>query len=180
MKRFATVLSVVAVLSLVSVATSFAAEPTADDYIGFFKPLFGEFDAKAKVGDKQAETQLRCRLLANKKCCITSLGEVPPYPAFTSIDGYDPSAKKWKMTGFDTAGDHWITYLWADAETLKNRERGSLNASAQQIKPDGTVIEWKGKWTYTFADGKIVVFITEQTRNGEKTPDEEYAYTRKN
>jgi hypothetical protein len=89
MQRLATVLSVLGLFNFVLVAASTAAEPTADDYVAFFKPCSGEFDAKVKVGDKQAETQLRCRLLANKKCFITSLGEVPPYPAFTSIDGFD-------------------------------------------------------------------------------------------
>jgi hypothetical protein len=156
-----------------------AAEPTADDYVSFFKPLAGEWAMKVTIGDKHSDAQFDAKLLPDKKCFVSTFSGVRPYPAFTSIDGYDPAAKKWKVTAFDTAGDHWVTYLSANAETLKGGKPATLDCSGEQIQPDGTVIRWKSKWTYSFDDNKFVIKITQQTRNGEKTPDEEYVSTRK-
>jgi len=156
-----------------------AAEPTADDYIRFFKPLAGDFTVKAKIGDKEFEATSSAKLLADKKCFVVTGSEVPPYPAFTSIDGYDPAAKKWKSTGYSTEGELWVTYLSASAESLKGRKNVALDAEQTQIKADGSIVKWKSKWTYTFAADKVVVTTTEQTRNGEKTPDEEWVYTPK-
>ena len=59
MKRFVSVFSVVALLGLVSAAASFAAEPTADDYLNFFKRLQGQWTVQGKMGDKTAEGTLK-------------------------------------------------------------------------------------------------------------------------
>jgi hypothetical protein len=156
-----------------------AAEPTADDYLNFWRTLPGQWILKLKIGDKVAEGTWQCRLSETKRCLVWSGSAVLQYPAIESIDGFDPESKRWKMSGFTTAGEHTITYLSADADALKTNQ-ATFKMEGVTVKPDGKKDTWLGKWIFTIvSNDEWKLVCSGLTLNGVPQPDEEYVYTRK-
>lgn len=176
MKRFLAL--VVAWLFCISVGMS--AEPAGEDYLNFFRPFVGEWAVKAKIGDKPGEGTFSCTLSPTKRCLVWYATAIAPYSAAQSVDGYDPVAKKWTGCSFTAEGSHQVTtYLCADPQSLKSN-KAEFQCEATEAKADGEVVKWRWHVTFIKDTNKWTVLTTEQTRNGEKTPDEEVVYERKN
>jgi hypothetical protein len=155
-----------------------AEEPSAEDYLTFFKPFVGEWTVKTKFGSETGECSFSLRLSPTSRCLEWEMGAVGEFPATHSLDGYDGASKKWKGCAFDAAGDHWITYYATDAKSLKGKQ-ATFDVEQIQAKVDGTIIRWRYKAIYTMKPDEIKVVQTEQTRNGEKLPDFELVNLRK-
>ena len=155
-----------------------AAEPTADDYLNFWKTLPGQWVVRVKIGDKTAEGTWQCRLSATKRCLVWYGSAILQYPATQSLDGYDPESKRWKMSAFSTAGEHATTYLSADADALKGNQ-ATFKMEGVVVKPDGKKDTSIGKWTFTIGNDEWKLVCSGLTLNGVPQPDEEYVYTRK-
>lgn len=164
---------------LVCTSVVISSEPTADDYLKFFEPLLGEWAMTAKIGDTVGEGTFSCRLARTGNCLLWYGSAIAPYPASQSLDGYDPVLKKWKGCSFSADGRHQvITYLPTDAEALKSN-RAEFKCEATESKATGEVVTWEWKATFVFGDNEWKLFIKDQIKNGEKTPDEEIVYKRK-
>lgn len=144
-------------------STVMAAEPTGDDYFNFFKQFDGRFAVKTAFDGKQRELDFRYTVLADKKCIICSMNGDPQGPSWVALQGYDPAAKKWKITTFRKGGNHNVGFYSADVASLKGRGPAILYLSSKEVMPDGRTFEWNGKWTITFRNDQSVTKISEQT-----------------
>jgi hypothetical protein len=178
MIRLFTLVAFVGAVLFAGVLPLAAEEPTADDYLNFFKPFVGEWTVKYKLGDKTGECDFSLSLSSTKRCFAWQQGAMDEFPAVQSLDGYDGATKKWKSSAFDAAGDHWVTYYSTDAKSLKGTQ-ATFEMDQTQTKLDGTVIRWRYKATFIMKPNEIKVIQTEQTRNGEKLPDFEFLNIRK-
>ncbi|MCR4412748.1 MAG: hypothetical protein NUV77_10025 [Thermoguttaceae bacterium] len=177
MNRLYLLLAVLGVVLLLSAPLA-AGEPTADAYLDFFKPIVGQWTVKAKMGDKTAEGTFSATLSPTKRSLVCTGSAWFQFPAFQSIDGYDPESKKWKTSGFNAAGEHWVTYYSADAESLKGSQ-ATFKVETIIAKLDGTKDTWRAIDTITIGKGQWKSLWTSQTLNGEKQPDEEYIFVRR-
>jgi hypothetical protein len=168
-----------AVAWLVCTSAAISAEPTADDYLNFFKPVVGEWIVKAKIGDKMMKGTFSCKLSPSKRCLVWYGSAIAPYGASQSVDGYDPMAKKWKGCAFSADGGHQVTtYLVVDPNSLKGN-KAEFKCEATEAKANGEEIKWRWQTVFILGKDEWRILTTEQTKNGEKTPDEEYVYERK-
>jgi len=169
-----------AVTWLVCTSVAISSEPTADDYLNFFKPLIGEWTAKITVGEKAGQGTFSCRLSPTKRCLVWYGASNLPLPNTHSIDGYDPVAKKWKGFAFAADGSHRVTmYQAADADSLKV-DKAEFKCEATEAKADGEVVKWR--WQTTFILGRDtckVLYTALADSEGEKAPDVEFIYERK-
>jgi hypothetical protein len=160
-------------------APAIAAEPTADDYLKFFtKGGEGEWVVKVKIGDKWGEGTFSAKVSLTKNCIVCFGSAILDYPAYQEIDGYDPGSKKWKWTAFNTAGEHWVTYLSGDAEALKGNQ-ATFTFETTIAKPDGKKDVWRGSLKVKWEKDAFTNVFSEQTLNGGKQPDEDYIFMRK-
>ena len=156
-----------------------AAEPTADDFLTFWKPLPRQWVVRVKIGDKTAERTWQCRLSETKRSLVCYGSALLQYPAFQSVDGYDPESKRWKIAAFTTAGEHTIIYLGADADALKGKQ-ATFKMEGVVVKPDGKKDTLLGKWIFTIiGNDEWKLVCSGLTLNGDKQRDEEYVFTRK-
>lgn len=156
-----------------------ADEPTADDYFAFFKPALGDWTCTYRCGEKTAEGSYTSRLSTTGRCIEEAGTAILQYPAFQGLSGYDPVVKKWKSSAFNTAGEHWVSYVSTDAAALR-REQVTFHWEATVAKPGGRIDVWRGDLTVTVGQDEWKQVFTNQTLNGEQHPDEETHYRRRN
>lgn len=164
-------------LALLAGSVAPAAEPTADDYLNFLRPVIGQWNVTVRIGDQTAETTFSARLSPSKRSIVSSGGKVLQYPAFDAIEGYDASTKKWKWTAFVSDGGHTVAYSTADAAELKGNE-ATFHIESTVVNADGTTDKWQSELTITKAENQWKQYFHDVRLNGEKQPDEEWVYVR--
>ncbi len=166
-----------ALAALLAGSVAPAAEPTAEDYLNFLRPVIGQWNVTVRIGDQTAETTFSARLSPSKRSIVSSSGKVLQYPAFDAIEGYDASAKKWKWTAFVSDGGHTVAYSTADAAELKGNE-ATFHIESLVVNADGTTDKWQSALTITTAENEWKQCFRNVRLNGEKQPDEEWVYVR--
>jgi hypothetical protein len=85
---------------------------------------------------------------------------------------------KWKWSAFSATGEHVVSYSSTDAAALRGKA-ATFTFETSVAKPDGTKDTWRGDLTVTVGKDRWRQIFTNQTCNGEKQPDEEYTYERR-
>jgi hypothetical protein len=150
--------------------------PTPDDYLRFFTPFMGDYTVKCKIGDNVADSTWSGRLSSTGRGFVCKGGAVLQYAAFETVDGYDPSTKKWKSSGITGTGEHGVTFLETDAASLRGKA-ATFQMEQTLAKPDGSTETWKGDWVFELGESGFTLVCKNLTMNGAKQPDEEYSYT---
>lgn len=166
-----------ALAALLAGSVAPAAEPTAEDYLNFLRPVMGQWNVTVRIGDQTAETTFSARLSPSKRSIVSSGGKVLQYPTFDAIEGYDASAKKWKWTAFVSDGGHTVAYSTADAAELKGNE-ATFHIESTVVNADSTTDKWQSELTITTAENQWKQYFHDVRLNGEKQPDEEWVYVR--
>ena len=120
-----------------------AAEPTADDYLTFFKPIIGEWNATFRSGDSISQGELTLSLSPTKGSIIESARGFGPIPAFDGVSGFDPETKSWKSLFFNAKGECVTRYCCAPK--LKGNE-ASFQVRFLTADPTGQVTKETATW----------------------------------
>jgi hypothetical protein len=134
MKNFA-VFFVPVVILCITVSAVVGQEPTAEDYMSFFKYYEGEWECAIDDG---RDATMNYTLSPNGKCFVLYL-TIDGKAGTHAIEGYDPSKKCWKNVSWYAEGGHGEVTFILDAVTLK-------------AGPIGKTIE--GRWTRCSASGE--------------------------
>jgi hypothetical protein len=152
-------------------------EPTGPDYINFFKQLTGTWIGKAVSGSKTHERRWTIEL-SPTGTCFTTYETEDGKPFYHSLDGYDPTTKKYTAVGFYSDGVREVLSLELERTTLTGTVEGvtygghteGLDADGKSTSCDYTsTIVTRSKW---------VIKVTNIVKDGRKQPDITITYTR--
>jgi hypothetical protein len=173
MNRVLSFLAIAGFTCLLASPAALAAEPTAEDYIAYHKPLVGTWELKVEEGDKVVSGTWTFRLTPNKKCYLSHL-ELEGEPAAEALEGYDPSSKKWTIVSFDAGGTYQVATLdVADMKPGKVIGVGLVGTWKEtRFGADGTVITATETLTCKKLDDKEMVFVwSDRQEDGKVLPD---------
>jgi hypothetical protein len=177
MKRFTTVLITATMLSLVCAAVSSAAEPTAKEYLSFFKPIVGDWNVTFRTGGADAVCQWKGDLSPTKQCLIEHFSGIDAVPAFDGVSGFDPRTRKWKSLFFNAKGDAVSRYC--QAAKLEGKE-ATFQVEFRHVTADGKESQEKATWRFKIvSDNRWEIRATDRIVDGEKQPDLESISERK-
>jgi hypothetical protein len=160
------------VLSALIVSSVGADEPTAEDYIQYWQPIFGMWEMTTTVGDDVSVAKWTSRLSPTKRCFVTHESS-EGLPEFHTIDGYDPELKCWKAVAFDSEGTHRIRLIRCDMSNVKRLSKGATGESEEKsVSVDGTITNTTADFTCLAATKDRIVWLIENRKvNGAPQPD---------
>jgi len=137
MKTFALAATLMGCLS--AAASVVAEEPTAEDYMKFFKYLEGQWKTSGTLKGESFEGTWTAKRSPTGHCldvCSTISGQ--PFDHF--LHGYDPGAKCWRGCGFQADGAFIQLQARFDPESLPVRFPGAkLKGKAKAVTAAGEV-----------------------------------------
>ncbi|MHB8864085.1 MAG: hypothetical protein ACYC6N_16905 [Pirellulaceae bacterium] len=152
-------------------------EPTGPDYVNFFKQLTGTWIGKAVTGSETHDRKWIIEL-SPTGTCFTTYETEDGKPFYHSLDGYDPTTKKYTPVGFYSDGVREVLSLELDRKTLRGAVEGvtyeghteGLDADGKPTSCDYTsTIVTRNKW---------VIKATNIVKDGKTQPDITITYTR--
>jgi hypothetical protein len=180
MKRLTTVFVILVTCLSLTTVSAVAEEPTAEDYMKFWKPLVGTWTFKIETDGEVAESTYRYLPSPSKRCYVAVNKETGGTVA-QSLDGYDPERKCWKAIGFDSEAtfDESLIFI-ENMKEVKQLSSGAKGTYRQKrVKSDGEVITQTGDWVWSEFDGeKGTLLLTHLMQDGEKQPDVKYTAER--
>jgi hypothetical protein len=147
-------------------------EPTAKDYLNFFKPTVGSWKSTVEIDGQVMEGVWSTRLSPTEWCYVEH-GKGNGQES-QSIAGYDAEIKGWKVTGFDSEGTlSVLLYRVHNMQDVNPLGVGATGSSeGKRVTVDGETTTTSGEWTCKeCGKAKMVFLMTNRTENGQKQPD---------
>jgi hypothetical protein len=153
-------------------STVVADEPTAEDYMKFWKPIVGTWEMITSVDDEVSVSTWTCRP-SPTKWCYMSHGSSEGLPEFQTIDGYDPELKCWKAVAFDTEGGHRIRLVHCDMSKAKRVSKGAAGTTEERyVSADGKITNTTTSFTCLEASkDRVVWLLANRIENGKPQAD---------
>lgn len=153
---------------------------TAQNYIDFVKPFEGSWKTRLESDGEAVEGTWTGRLSPAKTCYVTQ-GRNTGRPAFQSIDGYDPVAKKWAIAAFYSGGGFSLAKIdFAGVKKGQLFGKGTIGTAEDRVfNSDGTttITMWKSE-CLECTDNRIVYVLSDRKENGEPKPDRKFTMER--
>lgn len=157
---------------------SIAEEPTGSDYVNFFKQTVGTWIGKAVVGNETHDRKWTIELSPTGHCFVTYETE-DGKPFYHSMDGYDPTAKKYIAVGFYADGVREVLPIQLDKKTLTGKIEGvTYGGHTEGLDAEGKVASCDYTSTIVTSN-KWVIKATNVMKDGKKQPDITITYERK-